>query len=70
MSTRKYPPDSPVCGAVYDNAPANNPFLAAMPEMLPREEFINAVRSTPGLPYNLTQMSLEERRQNLTLLSS
>lgn len=70
MSTRKYPPDSPVCGAVYDNAPANNPFLAAMPEILPREQFMDAIRSMPGLPYNLPQMSLEERRQSLPLLSS
>ena len=58
---RKYPPDSSVCGAVYDNAPANNPFLAAMPEMLPREQFMNAIRSVPGLPHNLPQMSPEER---------
>ena len=29
---RKYPAGQSV-GAIYDNAPANNPFLAAMPEI-------------------------------------
>ena len=67
---RKYPPGESVCGAVYDNAPADNPFLAAMPEMLPRNEFLSAIRSTPGLPHSLPQMSPEERRQSLPMLAS
>ena len=67
---RKYPPNESVCGAVYDNAPADNPFLAALPEMLPRDEFLAAIRSTPGLPRSLPQMSPEERRQSLPLLAS
>ncbi len=67
---RKYPPNEPVCGAIYDNASADNPFLAAMPEMLPREEFLSTIRSTPGLPHSLPQMSPEERRQSLPLLSA
>ena len=67
---RKYPPGESVCGAVYDNAPADNPFLAALSEMLSREEFLTAIRSSPGLPHNLPQMSPEERRQSLPLLSS
>ena len=67
---RKYPPNESCCGAVYDNAPADNPFLAAMPEMLPRDEFLTAIRSTPGLPYDLPLMSPEERRQSLPLLAS
>lgn len=67
---RKYPPNESVCGAVYDNAPADNPFLAALPEMLPRDEFLTAIRSTPGLPHGLPQMAPEERRQSLPLLAS
>lgn len=62
---RKYPPNESVCGAIYDSAPADNPFLAALPEMLPRDEFLAAIRSTPGLPHSLPQMSPEERRQSL-----
>ena len=67
---RKYLPNESCCGAVYDNAPADNPFLAALPEMLPRNEFLSATRSTPGLPHDLPQMSSEERRQSLPLLAS
>ena len=67
---RKYPPNEPVCGAIYDNASADNPFLAAMPEMLSRNEFLDSIRSTPGLPHSLPQMSPEERRQSLPLLSA
>lgn len=67
---RKYPPGESICGAIYDSAPADNPFLAALPEMLPREEFLSTIRSTPGLPHSLPQMSPEERRQSLPLLAS
>lgn len=67
---RKYPLNESCCGAVYDNAPADNPFLAAMPEMLPRDEFLTAIRSTLGLPHDLPRMSPEARRQSLPLLAS
>ena len=67
---RKYPPNESVCGAVYDNAPADNPFLAALPEMLSRDDFLSAIRSTPGLPHDLPQMTPEERRQSLPMLAS
>ena len=67
---RRYPTNESIWGAVYDNAPADNPFLAALPEMLSRDEFLAAIRSTPGLPHNLAQMSPEERRQNLPMISA
>ena len=67
---RKYLPNESCCGAVYDNAPADNPFLAALPEMLPRDEFLSTIRSTPGLPHDLPRMSPEERRQSLPMLAS
>lgn len=67
---RKYPAGESIVGAVYDNAPADNPFLAAMPEMLSQKDFSSEIRSFPKLPQNLPSMSSEERRQALTLLSS
>ena len=67
---RKYPANESVCGAIYDSAPADNPFLAALPEMLPRDEFLTTIRSTPGLPHDLPQMTPEERRQSLPMLAS
>lgn len=66
---KKYPSEQTV-GAIYDNAPIDNPFLAAMPEMLSQEEFMSAVRSTPPLPHSLSQMSSEARRQALPMLAS
>lgn len=65
----KYLPERSV-GAVYDNAPADNPFLAAMPEMLSQSDFNSEIRSFPKLPANLPSMNNEERRQALHLLSS
>lgn len=66
----KYPPRESIVGAVYDNTPIDNPFLAAMPEMLSVADFNSGIRSFPKLPQNLPQMTLEERRQALTLLPS
>lgn len=66
---RKYP-DGQAVGAVYDNAPADNPFLAAMPELLPQDEFMDRIRGSPPLPTLLSRMSLEERRQALPMLST
>lgn len=67
MST--YSPERSV-GAIYSNAPADNPFLAAMPEMLSQDDFNVQIRSYPKLPANLLSMSATERRQELPLLSS
>lgn len=69
MNMRKYP-DGQAVGAVYDNAPADNPFLAAMPELLPQDEFMDRIRGSPPLPTLLSRMSLEERRQALPMLST
>lgn len=67
---RKYPTGEQVVEAVYNNTPADNPLLAALPEMLSRDEFMTAIRSLPPLPHTLPQMSSEERRQSLPLLST
>lgn len=67
---KKYPVGENIVGAVYDNAPADNPFLAALPEMLSITDFNSEIRSFPKLPANLSSMSGEERRQALPLLTS
>ena len=56
--------------AVYDSAHEGNPFLAAMPDMLPHNSFMRAIRSLPPLPAGLGAMTPEERRQHLPMLSS
>ena len=66
---RKYPAGQSV-GAIYDNAPADNPFLAAMPEMVGRGEFLSEVKGSPPIPHNIGTMTSEERRQALPILSS
>ncbi len=65
----KYLPERSV-GAIYDNAPADNPFLAAMPEILGQDDFNVQIRSFPKLPVNLPTMTATERRQALPLISS
>lgn len=67
---RKYPAGERIVGAIYDNAPADNPLLAALPEMLSQDDFKSEIKSFPKLPANLSSMSSEERRQALTLLPS
>ena len=65
----KYPKGQ-VVGAVYDSAPAGNPFLAAMPDLLPPAHFLQQIGSSPPLPQELPVMTLEERRRLLPTLSS
>lgn len=67
---RKYPSGESVVGAIYDNAPADNPFLAALPEMLSIADFNSEIQNFPKLPANLPLMTSEERRQTFPLLSS
>ena len=66
---RKYPAGQSV-GGIYDNAPADNPFLAAMPEMVGRGEFLSEVKGSPPIPHNIGTMTSEERRQALPILST
>lgn len=64
----KYPTGHTV-GAVY-NGNSGNPYLAAMPDMLSPEQFLQAVASYPPIPHDLAKMSSEERRGLLPSLSS
>lgn len=65
----KYAEDQTV-GAVYDSAPAGNPFQAALPDLLPPARFLRQIGSSPPLPQELPVMTLEERRRLLPSLSS
>ncbi len=56
--------------AIYNPQIPDNPFLAAMPDMLSPSEFADQIRSAPALPSNLPVMSPAERRACLPLLSS
>lgn len=57
-------------GAVYDDAPVGNPFLAAMPDMLPPEKVFEIIGSKPQIPYNLNHMTAEERRRHIPIINS
>lgn len=65
----KYPPGRTV-GAVYDNGPGDNPFLAAMPDLMGRERFLEQIKSMPPLPRQLSSMTSEQRRQTMPMLCS
>ena len=56
----KYPNEQTV-GAVYDDAPVGNPFLAAMPDMFPPEKVFEKIGSKLPIPHNLSDMTAEER---------
>lgn len=66
----KYPLREQSVAAVYDPACEGNPFLAALPDALSREVFLDSIRSLPPLPSGLGAMTPEQRRQHLPLLSS
>ena len=54
----KYPNEQTV-GAVYDDAPVGNPFLAAMPDMFPPEKVFEKIGSKLPIPHNLSDMTAE-----------
>lgn len=64
----KYPNEQTV-GAVYDDAPVGNPFLAAMPDMFPPEKVFEKIGSKLPIPHNLSDMTAEERRRQIPVLS-
>lgn len=59
-----------VVQAVYDGRIADNPFLAALPELLSADAYQNAVKGLPLLPSGLSELSFEERRLETSMLSS
>ncbi len=64
----KYPPGHTV-GAIYEGS-SGNPYLDAMPDMLPPEQFARIIASYPPIPHDLAEMSPEERRGLLPSLAS
>lgn len=64
----KYPAGQRV-GAVYDGT-HDNPYLAALPDMLSPDAFARAVASYPSIPYSLAELSSDERRSLLPSLAS
>lgn len=69
ISSGKYPAGK-VVGAIYDNGPLNNPFLSAMPDLIGPSVFQHRLESRPPLPHRLPEMTSEERRQNIPMISS
>ena len=65
----KYPNEQTI-GAVYDDAPVGNPFLAAMPDMLPPEKLFDKIESKPRIPHNLSLLTAEERRRQIPVLNA
>lgn len=65
----KYPNEQTV-GVVYDDAPVGNPFLAAMPDMFPPEKVFEKIGSKLPIPHNLSDMTAEERRRQIPVLST
>ena len=59
-----------VVSAVYNDKFADNPFLAAMPEMLSADAYMEAVKGLPPLPSGLSELTFEERRQETSMLAS
>lgn len=64
----KYP-SGHTASAIYAGS-SGNPYLEAMPDILSPEQFAKAVASYPPIPYDLAQMSPEERRGLLPSLAS
>lgn len=64
----KYPTGY-TASAIYEGT-SGNPYLEAMPDMLPPEQFAQVIESYPPIPHDLAQMSPEERRGLLPSLAS
>ena len=60
----KYQQNKKIVEAIYDHG-GSNPYLDAMPDLLPREQFLQMVQSYPVLPYNLPELTPEQRRMEL-----
>lgn len=65
----KYSDKNRIANAVYDKS-AQNPFLAAMPELLSKDIIFRSIESLPPLPYNLSAFTYEQRRMELSSLQS
>lgn len=55
--------------AIYTE-PRDNPYLAALPELMPKEVFLQHLQSLPAVPTDISDRSGEERRRLLSGLSN
>ena len=55
--------------AIYTE-PEYNPYLAALPELMPKDVFLQRLQSLPAVPPNLLSLSGEERRRLLSGLAN
>lgn len=60
----KYQQGQKIVDAIYDKE-RSNPYLDAMPDLLPREQFLQMVQSFTALPHNLPELTPEQRRMEL-----
>ena len=55
--------------AIYTES-QDNPYLAALPELMPKEVFLQRLQSLPAVPTDISDRSGEERRRLLSGLSN
>ena len=55
--------------AIYTES-QDNPYLAALPELMPKEVFLQCLQSLPAVPTDISDRSGEERRKLLSGLSN
>lgn len=61
--------DSNTVRAIYTD-PEDNPYLAALPELMSKEVFLQRLQSLPAVPTDISDRSGEERRRLLSGLSN
>ena len=63
-------PKTAVVQAQYSGQQRGNPFLEAMPSIMPYKTLMDEIASDPLIPVQLPEMSLEERRMSIPRLNS
>lgn len=63
-------PKTAVVQAQYSGQQRGNPFLEAMPSIMPYKMLMDEIASGPLIPVRLPEMSLEERRMSIPRLNS
>lgn len=70
MTEKKYGNNN-IVEAIYSDSDFSekNPLIEAMPHLLNKDSYKKSVMSFPTLPYNIESMTMEKRREQVTLLS-
>ena len=63
-------PKTAVVQAQYSGQQRGNPFLEAMPSVMSYKMLMDEIASSPLIPVQLPEMSLEERRMSIPRLNS